>query len=138
MEIIESNVQSDTETYSAPYAVSATDPALEAKHVFLVNAEFGHLLNVSGKSNEVLCNMLVFLGGLEKPVLRGVGIRGCFSGGECFGCNQEERSFWIRVSQSLGHMCPIDVGDEMELEAPVSIWFESFSHHDRSSMCFLS
>ena len=60
----------------------------------------------------------------------GVGCR--LSSGEGFGSHEEQRSLGIRIAQRLGHMGAIDVGDKVEVQAPVTVWLQCFCHHDWS------
>ena len=46
MEVVEANVKGNAEAYGTPDTVATANPALEAKHVFLVDAEFGHFLHI--------------------------------------------------------------------------------------------
>ena len=54
MEVLVSNIDGHTETYSRPDGVTASNPALEAKHVLGIDAEFGDFSLVGGQGNKVL------------------------------------------------------------------------------------
>ena len=57
VEVVEANVECYAQADGAPDAVTSANPAFEAKHVLLVNTEFGHFLHVGGQGDEVLCDV---------------------------------------------------------------------------------
>lgn len=84
VKILEANVKRDAETNGAPHAVTAANPALEAEHVLLVDAEFSDFALVGRESNEVLGYMAIILCGLEEPFLGRGGIGGSLRCGKGF------------------------------------------------------
>lgn len=54
VEVLVSNVDSDTQANGGPDTVTTTNPVGEAEHVRLVNAELGDLLLICGEGDEVL------------------------------------------------------------------------------------
>jgi len=66
VEVVEANVESNTQTNGTPDTVTSTNPVGEAEHVLLVNAELGNLLLVGGEGDEVLSNVLL-LCALQEP-----------------------------------------------------------------------
>ena len=113
MEVVEPDVQGNTQTDRAPHAVATAYPAREAEHVVLVDPELCDLLFVSGECNEVLGNVIIRLSSLQKPRLCSVGISRCLGGGKCLGRNQEQGRLRIGIAQSLGDMRTVDIGYKM-------------------------
>ena len=125
MEVVVANVEADGETNSGPDRVAATDPGLEAEHVLGVDTKLANLLSICGKSNEVFGNILLF-GGLEEPLLCGVGICGCLGGSEGLGGNEEEGRLGVRVLEGFGNVGAVDIGDEVQLHVAVTVCLEGF------------
>lgn len=130
MEVLESNVDSHAETNSRPNTVSATNPAFEAKHVLGVDTELSDFRLVGGKSNEVFGDISLSTSLPQEPFLGGVGVCGCFGCGEGLGSDEEEGGLWVGVAESLGHVCAIDVRNEVESLLAVAVVLESFCDHD--------
>jgi hypothetical protein len=134
MEILISNVNSNTQANGRPNRVTASNPALESKHVLGVNSKLGHFAFVGGECDEVLGDITLSICLLEEPGLSAVCISGCFGRGESLGGNEEEGSLWVRTTESFCHVCAINVGDKVEGLLAVSVELESFRDHDWAAM----
>lgn len=113
VEIIKTNVQSNTQPNGTPDAISPANPAFEAEHVLLIDAKLGHLGFVGGEGNEVLCDVLLVSSRLQEPLLGGIGIGSCLGGGKGFGRHETQCRFRIRVTQRLSDMGTINVGNKV-------------------------
>lgn len=134
VEVVKANVESNAQTNGTPDRVTATDPALEAKHVLAVDTKLGDLLLVGGESNKVLGNLALVVGLLEEPLLGCVGVGGGLGSGEGLGGNEEKSGLGVRVLKSLGDVCTVNVGDEMKLHVVSTVVLESLSDHDRAAV----
>src|ERR1700712_1194259 len=59
MEVVEADVERNTQANGAPHTVAATNPVGEAKHVLLVNTKLGYLGLVGRERDEVLRDILL-------------------------------------------------------------------------------
>ena len=67
MEVLESDMDGNTETDSGPDRVTAANPALEAEHVLSVDAELGDFALVGREGNEVLGDISLSICLLQEP-----------------------------------------------------------------------
>jgi len=130
MEILVSDMNSNAQANGRPNRVTASNPALESKHVLGVDSELGHFAFVGGKGNKVLGDIPISICLLEEPGLSTVCISGCLGRCEGLGGNEEEGSLWVGTAESFSHVCTINVGDKVESLLPVSVELESFRDHD--------
>ena len=130
VEVVVANVERNAQTDGAPDGVSATDPALEAKHVLAVDTKLGNLLLVGGEGNKVLGNLALVVGLLEEPRLGRVGVGRRLSGSEGLGGDEEKGGLGVGGLESLGHVGAVDVGHEMEGHVVSAVVLESFRNHD--------
>ena len=130
VEVVETNVEGNTQTNGAPDGVASTNPALEAEHVFLVNTELGNLLLVGGEGHKVLGNVSLVVGLLEEPGLGSVGVGGGLGRGEGLGGDQEEGRLRVGVLEGLGDVSAVNVGNEVQSQVFSSVVLESLSNHD--------
>lgn len=89
VEVIVTDVESNTETNGTPDRVPTSDPALETKHVLAVDSELGNFGLIGRKSDEVLGDITLSSGLLEEPRLSRVGVGNRLGSGEGFGGDQE-------------------------------------------------
>lgn len=142
VEVLKANVDGNAEADGTPDRVSATDPALEAKHVLAVDAELGDLGLVGGEGDKVLGNLALVVGLLEEPGLGCVGVGACLGGGKGLGGDEEEGGLGVGVLEGLGHVSAVNVGDEMEGHVVGAVVLEGLCDHDgaaidvKVSMCW--
>lgn len=134
VEVVVADVEGDGQTNGTPDGVTATDPRLETEHVLAVNAELGDLGLVGREGDEVLSDVRLILGGLEEPLLSGVGVGGGFGGGEGLGGDQEEGGLGVRVLEGFGNMSTVNVGDEVQLHVGVTVGLEGLSNHNGAAI----
>lgn len=130
MEVLEANVNSNTEANSTPDTVSTSDPALESEHVLGIDPKLGNLLLVGGESNKVLGNGLLTTTVLQEPSLGRIGVRDGLGGGEGLGCDKEEGSLWVGMLDGLGDVSTINVRDKVQSHLVVTIWLEGLGDHN--------
>jgi hypothetical protein len=133
VEVVKANVESNAQTNGTPDRVSATDPALKAKHVLAVNTELGNLLFVGGEGDEMLGDLALVVGLLEEPLLGRVGVGGGLGGGEGLGGDQEKGGLGVRVLEGLGDVGSVNVGDEVEGHVIGAVVLEGLGDHDRAA-----
>lgn len=125
VEVVEANVEGNTQANGTPDTVTSTDPVGEAKHVLLVNTKLGNLCLIGRESDKVLGNVLL-LCAVQEPSLGSIGVGDSLSCGESLGGNEEEGSLGVGVLESLCNVCAVNVGDEVDLEVALSVGLEGF------------
>ena len=138
MKAFEADVQTHAEANGTPDAISTTDPALEAEHVLLVDAELGHLGLVGRQGDEMLGDVGLLLGRFQKPALGGVGVRCRLRGREGLGGDQEKGRLGIGLAQGFGDVGTVDIGDEVQGQASVAIGLQRLGDHDGTSIPIIS
>lgn len=134
VEVVETNVQSNAQTDGTPDRVTATNPALKAKHVLAVNAELGDLGLVGGQSNKVLGNLALVVRLLEEPALGRVGVGGGLGGGKGLGGNEEESGLGVRSLEGLGHVGAVNVGDKVQSHVISTVVLKGLGDHDGAAV----
>ena len=125
VEVVEANVEGNTQTNGTPDTVTSTNPVREAKHVLLVNTKLGNFCLVGRESDKVLGNVLL-LCAVQEPSFGSVGVGDGLSGGESLGSNEEEGGLGVGVLEGLCDVCAVNVGDEVNLEVALSVGLEGF------------
>lgn len=142
VEVLKANINGNAEADGTPDRVSATNPALEAKHVLAVDAELGDLGLVGGEGDKVLGNLALVVGLLEEPGLGSVGVGARLGGGKGLGGDEEEGGLGVGVLEGLGHVSAVNVGDEVEGHVVGAVVLEGLGDHDgaaidvKVSMCW--
>jgi hypothetical protein len=132
MEILESDVDGDAQTDSRPDRVTASNPALEAKHILSVDTELSDFGLVGGEGNEVLGDIALSFSLLQEPSFGRISVGCCLGCSEGLGSDQEESCLWVGIAESLSQVRAIDVGHEMESLFAITVVLESFSDHNRA------
>jgi hypothetical protein len=82
---------------------------------------------VLGNGGLVLC-------GVEEPGLCGVGVGDGLGGGEGLAGNKEQSGLRVASLEGLSHVGAVNVGDEVELHALLTVSLESLGDHDGSEV----
>ena len=133
LEVVEADVEGYGEADGGPDRVTATNPALESKHVGRVDAKLGNLTLVGGQRNKVLRDggfVAVDTRPGEEPFLCRVGIGASLGGSEGLRSDEEEGGLGIASTKGFFNVGAVDVGDEVEGQVAVAVGLESFRNHD--------
>lgn len=134
VEVVVANVECYTQTNGTPDRVSATDPALKAKHVLAVDTKLGDLFLVGGEGNKVLGNLALVASLLEEPRLGSVGVGARLGSGEGLGGNQEESGLGVRGLESLGHVSTVNVGNKVQSHVVGTVVLQGLCDHDGATV----
>jgi len=131
-EIIHSNRNCHRKTNCRPNREAPADPIPKLKHIFGVDAETCNLGGVGGDSDEMLGNIALRAGTLQKPSAGRARIAHSLLRGEGFRGNQEKRRFRVKLLECLDDIGAIHIGDKVHTQAGVGIRLQSSTNHLRA------
>ena len=117
------------------HGVASADPVPEPEHVGRIDAELRHFCRIRRDRDEVLGNrLLVTARPCSDQCASRMRIRHRFERRECLRRDDEERLGGIEITNRLGEVGAINVGDEPESHGPIAVVFQRFVGHDRSEV----